>query len=406
MKLAFKIARKYFLSKNEKHFINIISIISMITLAFGTAALFIILSVFNGLHVLISGVHTTLDAELTIVPTQGKTFRVDDAFLKKIQTIQGIEFMSEVLEDDAFLNYEGIQRVVHIKGVSENYLVQNKLDSIVKWGKADFKNSLIPKAVVGRGIQYDLGFSLGDDFKALDIWYPKRTKKHLQASEQSLNKIKIHPTGVFELERQYDGTYIFLPLEASKKLFEYENERTSIELKTAKNQSIEDIKDNLQAILGTNYKVCNSDEMHSALYKAIEIERFITYLIFVFILLLASLNIFLALTMIVISKKKDISILFAMGATKKFITQIFLAEGFLIGMIGTSVGLLLGVSFVLLQQHFGLIGMDVQSAIVDAFPVKMEWSDAVFTGATTLTITLLLSIHPALKASNFDLEKL
>jgi ABC-type antimicrobial peptide transport system permease subunit len=128
--------------------------------------------------------------------------------------------------------------------------------------------------------------------------------------------------------------------------------------------------------------------------------------VFVFILILASLNIFLALTMIVISKKKDISILFAMGATRKFISQIFFAEGFIIGIIGTSVGLTLGIGIVVIQQQFGLIGMDVQSAIVDAFPVKMELIDVFFTGITTLGITLLLSIHPAIKASNFKFEKL
>lgn len=405
MNLAFKIARNYFLSKNEKHFINIISIISMITLAFGTAALLIILSVFNGLHILISGVHTTFDAELTIVPSQGKTFVVDDVFLKKITQLKTIEHITEVLEDDAFLNYDGIQKVVHIKGVQENYTKQNKLDSVIKFGKSDLSHSTISKAIVGRGIQYELGFSLQDEFKALDIWYPKRTKKHLQASEQSLNKIKIHPTGVFELERQYDGKYIFIPIQFAQKLFEYDSERTSIEIKT-KNGNIDEVKENLQQILGNDFKVLDSDEMHSALYKAIKIERFISYLIFVFILILASLNIFLALTMIVISKKKDIAILFSMGATKQFITKIFLYEGLLIGVIGTSVGLVLGIGIVWLQQEFGFVGMDVQSAIVDAFPVKMKLIDVFFTGITTLSITILLSIQPALKAGNFDLEKL
>lgn len=405
MNLALKIARKYFLSKNEKHFINIISIISMVTLAFGTAALFIILSVFNGLHVLISGVHTTFDAELTIMPSQGKTFVVDDEFLAKINKIENIKCVSEILEDDAFLNYEGIQKVVHIKGVSENFREQNKLDSVVKYGSSDLSYSSISKSIVGRGIQYELGFALQDEFKALDIWYPKRTRKHLGASENSLNKIKIQPTGIFELERQYDSKYIFIPLKFAQKLFEYTNERTSLEIKTS-NGSIENIKSELKATLGKNFKVLDSDEMHSSLYKAIKIERFITYLIFVFILILASLNIFLALTMIVISKKKDIAILFSMGATKQFITKIFLYEGLLIGVFGTSVGLLLGIGTVFIQEQFGLVGMDVQSAIVDAFPVKMKLMDVFYTGITTLSITILLSIQPAFKASSFDVEKL
>lgn len=405
MKLAFRIARKYFLSKNEKHFINIISILSMVTLAFGTAALFIILSVFNGLHLLISGVHTTFDSEITI-KNSSKTFEVSDSLLNVIKNIEGVQYITEVLEDDAFINYKGIQKVVHIKGVTENYIHQNKIDSVVKFGKADLEGEGIPKAVVGRGIQYELAFSLDDDFNVLDIWYPKRTKKVIKKSQKSLNKIKIRPTGVFELERQYDGKYIFIPIKAAQKLFEYNQERTSLEIKTNNTSSIEDVQKALQTTLGDQYKVLNSDQLHSTLYKAIKIERFITYLIFVFILILASLNIFLALTMIVISKKKDISILLAMGATRKFISQIFFAEGFIIGAIGTSVGLTLGIGIVIIQQQFGLIGMDVQSAIVDAFPVKMELIDVFFTGITTLGITLLLSIHPAIKASNFKFEKL
>ncbi len=405
MKLAFRIARKYFLSKNEKHFINIISILSMVTLAFGTAALFIILSVFNGLHTLISGVHTTFDPELTIQHT-GKTFNASDSLLTVIKNIEGVKYITEVLEDDAFINYKGVQKVIHIKGVTENYTQQNKIDSVIKFGKADLIGDGIPKAVIGRGIQYELGFSLNDDFNVLDIWYPKRTKKVIKKSEKSLNKIKIRPSGVFELERQYDGKYIFVPISAAQELFEYTKERTSIEIKTTKSSSIEDIQQKLQKALGNKYKVLNSDQLHSALYKAIKIERFITYLIFVFILILASLNIFLALTMIVISKKKDISILFAMGATRKFISQIFFAEGLIIGLVGTGAGLILGIGIVFLQEQFSLVGMDVQSAIVDAFPVEMEFIDILFTGITTLGITLLLSIHPALKASKFKFEKL
>ncbi|MCP4521456.1 MAG: FtsX-like permease family protein [Cytophagales bacterium] len=405
MELAFRIARKYFLSKKEKHFINVISILSMITLAVGTASLFIILSVFNGLHSIMNGVHHAIDSELTIKINEGKTLIADSTLLEDIKNTEGVSIITEVIEDEAFTQYEGGQKVVHIKGVSDNYREQNNIDTLVFSGTADISNKDIPKTFIGRGVQYELNIKLNSNFKTIEVWYPKRKQKIIRASKNSFNRINVLPVGVFEIERTYDASYLFVPLSSAKKLFDYDLERTSIEIKTDSNISITEVKQNLENKLGDKYKILESEELHSSLYKAAKVERFIAYLIFVFILTLASLNIFLTLTIIVISKKKDISILVSMGATKSFIRKIFLAKGFLIGATGTFAGLILGVGIILGQQTFGFVGMNVQSSLVDAFPVKMEVLDIVLTGTTTLIITILLSIQPAIKASNFSFKK-
>lgn len=190
----------------------------------------------------------------------------------------------------------------------------------------------------------------------------------------------------------------------AEQLFDFKGQRTALEISVKKGVAFDAVAEKLKEKLGLDYTVKTREELHEVLFKAIKIEKLATYMIFVFILLVASLNIFLTLSMLVISKKRDIANMYSIGATTSFVKQIFLWEGALIGLVGAGTGFVFAVLFCYLQQEVGIIGMSVDSALVDAMPVKMELFDALFTVFTTVGITVLISIYPAIKASRVQIK--
>lgn len=376
----------------------------MLAIAVATFLLFFVLSVFNGLSALIMDVHSTFDAEIQISHSSQKAFDVDSSFLNRIQQIEGVAIVSEIIEDDAFANYQQSQKVVRVKGVSENYKQQRSIFKAITEGSDLLEDNEAYYAIFGRGIQYGLNLSLNDKFHTVQLWYPKRKKKLVKESQSSFNQLYVRPSGVFEIERQYDEKYVIVALGLAEKLFDFEGMRTALEIQTTEGNDINAVAERIRQQLGADFKVKTREQLHEVLFRAIRIEKLATYMIFVFILLVASLNIFLTLSMLVISKKRDIANMYAMGATTRFVRQVFLWEGALIGIVGSSVGLGLGILFCVLQQEVGIIGMSVESAIVEAMPVDMQLNDALFTIITTIGVTILISIYPAIKASKVQIK--
>ena len=376
----------------------------MLALAVGTFLLFFVLSVFNGLSDLMMSVHSSFDPEIKVEHASKKTFPISDSLLSKIQEIEGIEVVTEIIEEDAFASYKESQMVVRLKGVSKNITEQTDFSSAIVEGRFRLENKEAYLAILGRGVQYGLNLTLSDQFHAIQLWYPNRKKKLIRESESSFNQIYVVPEGIFEIERQYDERYMIVPLKLTEKLFGFEGQRTALEIKTTANMDASEVIDRLKKVLGSEFRVRSRNELHEVLYKAIKIEKLATYMIFLFILMVASLNIFLTLSMLVISKKRDIANFYAMGATEGFVKRIFLYEGALIGVIGSGSGLLLGLLFCYLQDTYGIIPMSVESSIVHYMPVKMNWFDGAFTVVATLSITLLISIYPAIKASRVNIK--
>lgn len=402
------IARKYFLSRKNANFINVLSFVSVGALAVGAAALFVILSVFNGMSGLIRGVHHSFDSEIIITPNEGKSFVTSDSLLQSIQQVEGVRVVTEVIEDEAFVNFKDVQKVVRVKGVGSNFSKQNTLyqyfiDTIPDFIEGDnihIETDSTSYAVIGIGIQQELGINIHHGYYPIEIYYPKRNKKVLRNSAESFNRINISAGGVFALERQYDERYIIIPLDYAELLFDFPNERTGIEVSTHGN--IESTIQNLQTALGPDYKVLNSDERHKALYKAIKVEKLAVFLILSFVLCIAAVNIFLTITMIVISKKKDIAVMKSFGASNLMVKRIFLMEGALIGLFGTSIGLGIGYLICFLQETYGFVVLNAQATLVTAFPVKMQLSDLLASGLITLSITILISLYPAHKAGQIS----
>ena len=399
MNFPFLIAKRYFFSRKKRNIISIISNIAMIGVAVGSAALIIVLSVFNGLEDLIREIYSSFDPDLKVTAVEGKSFETDTEFMNRIRRTPGIAVVSEVIEDNALLRYNDRQMVVKVKGVSENFFEQNKIAESVVEGNNQLVYNDTYHALIGRGVQYQLSIRPNNQFVPLQFLYPRNTKFNPLNPEGAFNSLNLTPGGIFAIERQYDDAYVFVPLNFAEELLEYGRKRTALEIKVDESFRVEQVKKSLQKLLGPKFKIQNSDEQHTSLLRAVKVEKLFVFITFAFILFIASLNIFFSLSMLVIDKKKDIAILASMGATAETIRNIFLLEGALVAFIGAAYGLTLGMLICNLQQSFGLVSMGMATSVVEAYPVKMQIGDFIFTGLAIIIITLLVSIRPARKAA-------
>jgi lipoprotein-releasing system permease protein len=401
------IARRYFRSKNKRNIITIISNISMIGVAVGTMALIIVLSVFNGLEDLVRTLYGKSDPSLVISATKGKAFDVDRTFLMKLENTPGVALLTEVIEDNALLQYHDRQMVVKMRGLSDNYFGQSQIDANIREGDHRLRRDSLELALVGAGVQHELSITLNNRLSPMRLLYPRNSpgKKTLSMDpEKAFNEQDLIAGGVFLIEQHIDDSYIFVPLSFAQRLLGYGSRRTALYVKVGSSFEIEKVKEQIRKQLGSDFKVQDSDEQHVSLFKAIKVEKLFVFITFTLILLIASLNIFFSLSMLVIDKKKDIAVLLAMGASQRTVRNTFLLVGAIVALVGAAVGLFLGVSLCWLQQRFGLVSMGMATSVVESYPVKMQLSDLVFTCLSIILITLAVSIRPALNASNLDVR--
>ena len=408
MNVPLLIARRYFRSKNKRNIITIISNISMIGVAVGTMALIIVLSVFNGLEDLVRTLYGKSDPNLVISATKGKAFDVNRTFLMKLENTPGVALLTEVIEDNALLQYHDRQMVVKMRGLSDNYFGQSQIDANIREGDHRLRRDSLELALVGAGVQHELSITLNNRLAPMRLLYPRNTpgKKMLKFDpENAFNEQNLVAGGVFLIEQHVDDSYIFVPLTFAQRLLGYGTRRTALYVKVGQSFEIESVKNQLRRELGPNFKVHDSDEQHVSLFKAIKVEKLFVFITFTLILLIASLNIFFSLSMLVIDKKKDIAVLLAMGANQIMVRNTFLLVGAIVALVGAATGLVLGVALCWAQQRFGLVSMGMATSVVDSYPVKMKVSDLVFTCLSIILITLAVSIRPALNASRLDVRE-
>ena len=408
MNVPFLIARRYFRSKNKRNIITIISNISMVGVAVGTAALIIVLSVFNGLEDLVRTLYGKSDPNLVISATKGKAFDVSRTFLMKLENTPGVALLTEVIEDNALLQYHDRQMVVKMRGLSDNYFGQSRIDANIREGDHRLRRDSLELALVGAGVQHELSITLNNRLAPMRLLYPRNSPGSKMLSmnpDKAFNEQDLTAGGVFLIEQHIDDSYIFVPLTFAQRLLGYGTRRTALYVKVGQSFTIENVKVQLRQQLGPNFKVQDSDEQHVSLFKAIKVEKLFVFITFTLILLIASLNIFFSLSMLVIDKKKDIAVLLAMGASQESVRSTFLLVGAIVALVGAAVGLVFGVSLCWLQQRFGFVSMGMATSVVDAYPVKMQASDIVFTCLSIIFITLAVSIRPALNASTLDVRE-
>jgi lipoprotein-releasing system permease protein len=398
LNLPFFVARRYFFSKKKTNFINVINFISMLGVCVGTAALVVVLSVFNGMEDLFRSLYSTFSSEIQVRPAKGKTFVIGSDTKQKIQQIPGVVYAGEVIEDNAVLVYNDAQMVIRLRGTTEALLKYNGLESKMVEGRLSLGTDSAAFALLGAGVQYTLSIPLNDDFHAMEIIYPKKRKRLNLSSPQSLNRFLIRPSGIFAIEQTYDNDYVFVPLSFARQLFETEDRISYLEIKTQP-EAMFSVQKAMQKLLGKDLEVKNRDQQNASILRAISIEKLIVQLTLSLIVAISSFNIFFSLTILAIEKQKDVAVLFALGAQEGTVSNIFLFEGGIIAFSGAFIGFLLGIGICLLQQMTGFVSMGMETAVVNAYPVKMQVTDLVLTCLTIVFITLLSSFFPARKVA-------
>jgi lipoprotein-releasing system permease protein len=402
MRFPFYVARRYFFSKKKRNFITVISRISMGGVAIGSMALIIVLSVFNGLEELLRTLYGTFDPEIKIEISEGKTFEITEELLEKVRSVPGINRVTESAEDFVYITYKNAEYAAILKGVSADFINEEKFESAVVNGEFKLKEDDINFAIVGKGIQYALGMDPANLFEPLQLHYVRNAPSGAAIDPSRLiHKRSILPAGYFALEKQIDETYIIVPLEFALELFDFSSRRTALELRLLEDANIREVQSQLKSKLGPTFKILNSDEQHATLLRTVRIEKLFVFIIFTFIIAIASFNIFFSLSMLAIDKKKDISILYSMGANDSIIRRIFLTEGAMIALSGASIGLILGAVITWIQQNYGIISMGMQTSVLEDYPVKMKITDFIYTGASIVVITFLSSFRPALIATRY-----
>lgn len=405
MSVSTYIARRYFFARKPNNFIQVLSIVSIVGVAIGTMALIIVLSVFNGLENVLKGVYGTFDPDLKIERALGKTFEISQEQLDQIGDIPGIKGVAPVVEENVVFNYRSTQAVVRLKGIGNDLLRMNKLDTFMLTGDLKFEEGPKTFAVLGVGVAYQMGILVESDMLPIEAIFPKNLKAGALNTSSALNKRRLYPSGIFQIEQTYDEKYVLTSLAFVQQLTGYRDRYTSIEVYAEEGASIEPLKGKLKEFLGDEFTVMNSEEQHADLLRAVKIEKLFVYIALSFITAIASFNIFFCLSMLAIEKRKDIAVMISYGAKPELIKSIFLKQGAFIALSGALVGIGLGVLICLIQERFGLVGMGMSTSLISAYPVKLIFSDVLWVALSMIVITLITSYRPAVLAAKTDHKK-
>ena len=397
MRLAGFIAKRYLFAKKSHNVINIISAISAIGLAIGTAALIIILSVYNGFDSLIRSMMSNVEPDLLIVPATGKTFVPEDSAYDWIYDQPSVKNMCCVLEEQVFINYDGKQGLAKAKGVDWIYEEESPLRDHIRDGKFQLHRGDVTLAVVGAGLAYEMGIS--PRFLApIDIYFPTRTGKISMANPAtSIESIRVFPSGIFSVNNDVDAELIIVPIEKMRDLLEYDDEVSAVEIRLVEDSGKEELKrlqNEISRRLGPGFKVKDRFQQNESLYKMMKYEKAAIFMILIFVIIIIAFNIFGSLSMLIIEKREDMQTLRSLGAQDSLIRRIFVLEGWLISLTGLAGGLVLGIGFAAIQQAFGIIKMPGHF-VVQAYPIILSWSDILLTAIGVAVIGYLIALIPA-----------
>lgn len=357
----------------------------------GSAALIIILSVFNGFEGIVLSMYNTFSPELRIEAVEGKAFEPANEQFLQLKNDGRIVNYTEVLQEKALIRYGKSQSIALIKGVSDDYMKGRvSLDSTIASGSFILKDKEENFAVIGSAIQNYLSVNLNDDFRHLDIYSPRKGAANSINPVDEFNVMSIHPSGVFSVQQEFDNM-IIVPIGFARKLLSEESKVSSIEINNKDGISVDDFQKEISEILGKNFVVKNRSQQNQLLYKILNSEKWAIFLILTFVLIIAIFNIIGSLTMLVIDKTKDIAVLSSLGANNGLIRGIFFIEGMMISMVGCILGMAAGLIFCLLQQYFGFIKMAGVSLMIDSYPVGIKGSDFILVFGTVLSVSLVAS---------------
>ena len=396
--LPLRFAFRYLFARKSHNVINLISGISVAGMAIGTAALIIILSVFNGFNQLVSESLGDAQPDLIVKPATGKAFVPDSTTFAWLYDQDMVFNMSSVIEEQAFISFDGKQSLARVKGVDSVFEEESPIKDHITDGVFSLHRGTGAGAVIGSSLAWSM--EINPRFVApLEIYYPDREGSvSLANPTSSLRSATARVNGIFALNSELDAEMVLVPIETMRELLDYENEVSSIEIRVVKDtpdKALGELVKELETRLGPGYEVLDRYKQNEALYKMMRYEKLAIYMILIFIVIIIAFNIYSSLTMLIIEKKEDIGTLRSLGAPEPMTRRIFLLEGWLISLLGLAIGLVIGIAFVLLQQKFGLIRMP-GNYIINAYPVILKASDIVWTVIGVAGVGYLIALLPTL----------
>lgn len=367
----------------------------------GTMALIIVLSVFNGFETLIVSLFNSFNPDLVITAKKGKTFSMSTFPAEEVMKIAGVIAITEVVEENALLKYRDNQYLATIKGVSSNITNTSGIDTMLIEGKFTLFELGQPRIVFGAGVSYYLNASLHDLLHPVTVYLPRREGNIGSSLERAFNSQNIFPSAVFSIQQDFDTKYAIVPIEFARELMDYQDEVTSLELAIKKSAKAENVKKEIQSLIGDDFEVKNRFEQQVLLYRIMKSEKWAIFFILTFILIIAAFNVISSLTMLILDKKDDILTLHRLGAGNKLIQRIFMLEGMMISIGGALLGLTFGGLISWVQQQFGLISLGGGSGafVIDAYPVQLQTNDFVVVFFTVIAIGFFVAWYPVQQIS-------
>lgn len=388
------ISRRYLFSRKSHNAINIVTGISVACVAVVTAALIIILSAMNGLTGLVKTLYNSFHPEIRITAVKGKTFILDSSDIIAIKKLTNVVWYNEIVDENVLIENEDRQLKVTMRGVSDDYVKDTRFDTTVRQGNYDLHPNGRTGAVVGSeiGARLNLG-----ELSPLSIYVPKRDRSLSidfdNLDENPFNKDLVYVSGLYSVSSDFDGKYVILPIDKVRELMDYTKESTSAEIGVKTGTDPDEVVEQVQKILGTKYLVQNRYSQNELLFNTLKSEKVWTFMILLFILLIATFNTIGSLTLLIIEKKKDIGVLWSMGADTTILRRIFFTEGLLISVTGTLIGSLLGLGLCFLQQRFGFIQL-TPGFVIEAYPIRVAMKDILLIIVSVTAIGLLAAWYP------------
>lgn len=396
MHLPLFIARRYLFAKKSHNVINIISAISAVGMAIGTAALIIILSIYNGFDELVKSTLSNVEPDILITPAKGKVFIPEGEAFDRIKANPMIGEYDLILQENVFVDYDGHQGIAKAKGVDSAFEAESPLAEHITNGEFSLHKGQLPQMVVGAGLAYKMGMNPAF-LASAELYFPIRDRNFSLANPAaSIETVRMRPSGIFSVNQQIDDDLMIVPIEEMRKLLGYEEEVSGVEIRLAEGSTAKDLRSaikDIQKELGPGFKVLDRFRQNPSLYKMMRYEKAAIFLILIFVIIIIALNIFGSITMLIIEKKDDIETYRSLGATDKMLRHTFTLEGWLISLLGLAAGLVVGIGFSLAQQHFGFIKMP-GSFLVNAYPVILQWQDVLATIAGVALIGYIIALLP------------
>lgn len=396
----FLFAWRYFKAKKTTNAINVISWISIVAMLFGTAALILVLSVFNGFEDLVKSLYSSFYPDLKIAPASGKQLTLTAAQLQKLRAVRGVKALSLVVEERAFLRNGESQSMITLKGVDSAYPNVTSVARHVVAGEFNTGTNDRPLLVLGAGIENAVAVQADRNIFPLTVYLPRKGEVDLSDPLKSLATDTVNTSGTFLIQQDFDNKYVLTNLAFVKTMLAMPDDAYgAVEIAVADNASEGDVQERVEDLLGAPYTVQTRYEQNKSLYSIMQMEKWVIYAILSLILVVAAFNMIGALTMLVLEKREDIGVLHAVGASQTFIKKVFLSEGLLLALIGGGTGMVLALLVALAQLKFHLVPLEGSSFLIGYFPVKINPWDFLLVGTTVLVISLVAAYIPARKAA-------